>query len=68
MFLYQLAPKLNSEKAIFNMMCSAAVSTVMGSDVPYSYLHRYRAGHQGPFGEGGSVAVVACCIGRRLIF
>jgi NAD(P)-dependent dehydrogenase (short-subunit alcohol dehydrogenase family) len=34
MFMYQLAPKLNTDKVVLNMICPATVKTAMGSDMP----------------------------------
>ena len=34
LFMYELAPRLNTDKVILNMMCPGTVTTAMGSDMP----------------------------------
>ncbi|KAF4636565.1 hypothetical protein G7Y89_g1537 [Cudoniella acicularis] len=34
LFMYELAPRLNTNKIILNMMCPGTVTTAMGSDMP----------------------------------
>jgi len=65
MFLYQLAPKLNTEKIIFNMMCPGMVTTAMGSDMPLPiriYISVLRAIKSRPVEEGAWVLLHAALV------